>query len=593
MSAQPSVDESISNEESRTNICPKLIPGPPQIKYIIVNELCERFSYYGLRAILAKFLQEQLLYNENDSASISLFFSSLCYFTPLIGGYVSDSYFGKYRTIVGFSIVYCSGGIFMAAAAGTLSTAMTFIGLALIGIGTGGIKPCVSTFGADQFPKSSGANSVAQDRELERYFMAFYFSINFGSIGSFLIIPLVREHFGYVWAFLIPAVCLLLALCVFLSATAKYNRVPPEGSVFKVIYGVLSAARKPTPLLLESRMESEWDVSQVREVPVLNSGGNSAEALDTAQVDPESPSYGSQTEIKPLMGKAKYLDRAIGKYSKQTVEDVRGVWELVPIFLCFPCFWALFDQQGNTWEQQAEDMDTWIFQPDQMAFWNPLLIMILIPFFDKIIYPFWRKHHPSVNALHKMALGMVFSVASYIVSAFVQISVQRSPGKVSVFWQLPQYILISLGEILISVTGLDFAYSQAPISMKAFIASFNLSMVAIGDLCAGVIYTSVSGMDRHNVFFLFSGLMFVNLIVFAFFAKRYRFKRYSDKPQEGTDIQMEQNMVSKRISRKDNAEHSYLATGSVESAGLESVNEPDVVRRRGTGKQGAYSRMDD
>jgi len=197
-SQHSSLNGTISNENSSRSTCPKILPGPPQIKYIIVSELCERFSYDGLQAILIKFLQEELLYNKNDSASISLYFGSLCYFTPLIGGYISDSYLGRYHTIIGFSIVYCCGGYCLAIAAGTLSKAITFIGLALIGIGTGGIKPCVCTFGADQFPKSSDVDRIIQEREVERYFMAFYFTINFGSIASYLVIPFIREHFGYV-----------------------------------------------------------------------------------------------------------------------------------------------------------------------------------------------------------------------------------------------------------------------------------------------------------------------------------------------------------------------------------------------------------
>merc|ERR550534_3589407 len=111
--------------------------------------------------------------------------------------------------------------------------------------------------------------------------------------------------------------------------------------------------------------------------------------------------------------KARFLDRAYGRYSRATINDVRAVWELIPIFICFPCFWALHDQQSNSWEQQAEAMNTIIFEADQMSFWNPLMLLLLIPIFDKAVYPFWHRCQPSVTPLHKIGLGMVFSIASY------------------------------------------------------------------------------------------------------------------------------------------------------------------------------------
>jgi len=117
-----------------------------------------------------------------------------------------------------------------------------------------------------------------------------------------------------------------------------------------------------------------------------------------------------------------------------------------------------------------------MFEPDQMGFWNPLLIMLLIPLLDYFVYPIWRWCQPSLNALHKMVLGMVFTMLCYIICGFVQLSVQNNPGDVSVFWQLPQYILLSVGEVLAVISIQNFSYTQAPLSMKAFTASLNMLM---------------------------------------------------------------------------------------------------------------------
>jgi len=324
-----------SSNQHNSGFCPKIIPGPAQIKYIIANEFCERFSYWGVRAILIKFLEEVLAYEKNTAASITLFFSCFCYISPLIGGFLSDSYLGKYWAILVFSLIYCSGAMTLAFAALWNSHNVTFVGLGLIALGTGGIKPCVSTFGADQFEINQGERRNIWDRELERYFMAFYFVINMGSILGFLVIPLIRKYYGYFWAFLVPAISLLAALIVFLSASTKYIIVSPKGSVLKVIMGVCWEARKPTVSCLRNDSSRENLMQDVTE-----GGPWLKEGIDNRN----SPSF-AQT---PDPVKARFLDRALGRYSRTTINDVRAVWELVPIFLCFPCFWGLYDQQTNT-----------------------------------------------------------------------------------------------------------------------------------------------------------------------------------------------------------------------------------------------------
>jgi len=554
------------NGQKQNKRCPKVFPGPPQVKYIIYNELCERFSYYGVRTILIKFLENELAFAKNDAAAITLFFSALCYSSPLVGGFVADSYLGKYYTILLFSIIYVSGGGLLALSAKLDYPMYSFIGLGLIGIGTGGIKPCVSAFGADQFPK--GASNKNRNREMESYFMAFYFSINFGSMGSFFFIPIVRANYGYFWAFLIPAISLFVSVLIFVAATRKYVMIPPGGSILNIIFGVCCEACR------KSRSRLATDLDDCAEVLIQDSGTDLIEDVIYKSKLPPGVPWAEVKKSTIATGwkkgaynkKVRFLDRAIGKYSRKTVEDVRAVWELVPIFLCFPIFWALYDQQTNTWEQQAELMDTWKFKPDQMGLLNSVLILMLIPLFDKIVYPFWAKCHPSVTALHKMVLGMLFTIASYISSAFVQLRVEKYQGKVSVFLQVPQYILISIGEILVSITGLEFAYTQAPTSMKAFISSFNLSMVAIGDICAGTIYTAVNWMSRPDMFFLFAFLMGVNVLIFIFFARRYHFKVFSvDKYRKSTSIMLEE-------SKKRGLSVSYAFAGRGSSAADKHVH---------------------
>jgi len=221
-----------------------------------------------------------------------------------------------------------------------------------------------------------------------------------------------------------------------------------------------------------------------------------------------------------------------------------------------------------------------MFQPDQMFFWNPLLIMLLIPLFDHFVYPTWRWCQPSLNPLHKMALGMVFMILCYIICGFVQLSVQNNPNNVSVFWQLPQHILLAVAEVLVSITILNFAYTQAPISLKAFTQSLRLLMKSIGSLAAGVLYSGVRGLKRDKIYLLLAGVMMANLIVFVFFARRYRFKDYSDEKCKVSHIEMEENVDAEQSSELACSADDQSNTGKVQASGSDERQEQDVVRRR-------------
>jgi dipeptide/tripeptide permease len=181
-----------------------MIPGPPCIRNILGNEVCERFSYYGLRAILVPFVTGPLGWSEENAVLAYALFSSLTFAMPLVGGCVADSVLGKYKTILYCSLIYCCGNALMAASALGNGTAYCMVvALVLIGIGTGGIKPNVSAFGADQFPSDD-------QPAITSFFSFFYFSINLGSVAAYIALPLLRKHCGYAAAFAAPFFLLLV-----------------------------------------------------------------------------------------------------------------------------------------------------------------------------------------------------------------------------------------------------------------------------------------------------------------------------------------------------------------------------------------------
>ncbi|MEO6171283.1 MAG: MFS transporter, partial [Lysobacter sp.] len=199
---------------------------PPQIRYIIGNEGCERFSFYGMRNILVQFLitstllQHILEGTERELAAKDLMHTFMIgvYFFPLLGGYLSDRFFGKYNTILWFSLIYCAGHACLAMFED--SRTGFFTGLGLIALGAGGIKPLVASFVGDQFDHTN--------KHLAKIvFDGFYWIINFGSLFASLMMPLFLKHFGPSVAFGIPGALMLIATLVFWLGRKHYIIVPP------------------------------------------------------------------------------------------------------------------------------------------------------------------------------------------------------------------------------------------------------------------------------------------------------------------------------------------------------------------------------
>jgi dipeptide/tripeptide permease len=212
---------------------------PPSIFFIVGNEFCERFSYYGMRAVLTLYLWRFLGFEKDTATAFYHGFIVLCYCAPVLGAIIADSCLGKFTTIISLSIVYAIGNIAVSLAAIPPvfnysldgERAMTFVGLILIALGTGGIKPCVSAFGGDQFKEE-------QKSLLPKFFSIFYFSINAGSLISTFLTPIFRadvQCFGqdcYALAFGIPAGLMIVSLIIFIIGSPLYIKHRPQCGKF-------------------------------------------------------------------------------------------------------------------------------------------------------------------------------------------------------------------------------------------------------------------------------------------------------------------------------------------------------------------------
>jgi len=425
---------------------------PPGLGHIVANEAAERFSFYGMRGILVVFMTTYLVgpsgladtMGEEEAKGWYHLFVAAVYFTPLLGALVSDGLWGKFRTIVGLSLVYCLGHAALAADHTRLGL---FLGLTLIALGSGGIKPCVTAHLGDQFGERNR-------RLLPAAFGGFYFAVNLGAFVSILVTPWLLAHRGPAVAFAVPGVFMALATLVFWSGRHRFAHLPPGGRSF------------------------------VRE--------------------------------------------ALGR------EGLGAMGRLVPLYALVAVFWSLFDQTGAAWVLQAEHMDRHLLGlevlPAQVQAANPALVMVLIPVFSRWVYPALDRVFP-LTPLRKIAIGMFGAAAAFAVPTGVQFAVDAGAAP-SIGWQLLAYLLLTASEVMVSITCLEFAYTQAPPTMKSFVMAFFMLSIAAGNLFTGVVNFLIEGegaavhLAGADYYVFFTGLMLVTAVGFALLMRRYRGRTY-------------------------------------------------------------------
>lgn len=532
-----------------------LVGWPPGIKYIVGNEGCERFSYYGMNAILYVYcvsLYVSASITEDVAADMAIstvhLFKTGVYALPMIGAIIADRLLGKYNTILWLSWIYCLGHAVLSATEGSIMG--LGVGLTLIAIGAGGIKPCVSANVGDQFGKSNWSY-------LERVYQIFYFIINFGSFFAVWLIPLLQIWFGWRVAFLVPGVLMFIATIVFWMGRNHFVHVPAKpggtlglldasssimlfltfGSLFftagQPIWVILSVSalclvsgfmlfsyrqrlqRDDGFLAVSSFMLREWlSNTLVRrgQLVAVTTGGSGMKVFNKA----------SSTAAK--------------EFGEEAVEGFKAVLRIMSVFIMVSIFWALFDQHASSWIRQAELMDRHTYfpffgmielLPSQIPSLNPVMVMVLIPIWAYFIDPALRKVGIILTPLKKMSLGMALASFSFVAVALIQAKIDTNPAhSVHVLWQLIPYFIITLSEVLVSITGLEFAYSQAPKRMKSTVMGFWLLTVAFGNVLVALL-ARFGNLALVDFFWVFAGLMALAAVIFVVRAAFYQVRDYT------------------------------------------------------------------
>ncbi|MES2503998.1 MAG: MFS transporter [Myxococcota bacterium] len=504
---------------------------PKGVPYIVGNEGCERFSYYGMSAILYTYIVAMHGSGDFATSVVHLFISGV-YAFPMIGAVIADRLLGKYHTILWFSLVYCLGHFVLSMTEGSM--AGMYVGLGLIALGAGGIKPCVSAHVGDQFGKSNWYL-------ITKVYQLFYFMINFGSFFATLLIPLTQKYFGWSVAFAVPGILMFVATVVFWMGRNKFVHIPAKPGGFLGFLDALSSTflfMTIGSLAFTARFSTPFAISisvacfmiglvlfQVRQNHSPDDGFLAVSVAATSdwfkrmmmRIANIGVVFSMATSSgNPQPRRAVVRASAIRQqFSEESIEGTLAVLRIVSIFLFVSIFWALFDQHGSSWIRQAQMMNLKLggveLLASQIQGLNPLLIMLLIPVMSKLF--------GHIKPLVRMSVGMGIASVSFVVVAVIQAQLDGG-NQLHVGWQLLPYTLITIAEVLVSITGLEFAYTQAPKRMKSTVMGFWLLSVAFGNIL--VAFTArFAALPLVSFFWVFAGLMALAALLFSMRAYFY------------------------------------------------------------------------
>ncbi|KAL8214649.1 hypothetical protein R6Q57_004098 [Mikania cordata] len=486
--------------------------------FIIFVEFGERFAYYGVSGNLMMYLTVVLRQPVATAAeSVNLWHGVSAIF-PIVGGFVADSFFGRFTTIVFSSLTYLLGLILLVISVEAIPLSHRqlpfFVALYVINIGEGGHRPCIQTFAADQFDNYLPEEKAAKSS----FFNWWYLGIVVGATTSILIVIYVQDNIGWGWGFAIPAVVVALALGLFLSRKSAYRREVPVGSPLTKVAQVIIAAFRKRRLILDDG----WSMC--------------------VEAQENGPSM-----IQPLArtNQFRFLDKA-------AIIDETDILSGKVVIA----------QLGTFYTKQASTLNRTIgstsFQlpPASLQVLPGLTILTVVPLYERLLIPTVRRltgHRAGITMLQRIGFGIFFSILTMVVSALVEskrlrIATQnglmgnaRSILPMSVWWLVPQYVLMGVSDVFAIVGLQELFYDQVPDDMRSMGAAAYLSVVGVGSFMSSALISMIQAitawrgdewlkgdnMNRAHLdyfYWFLACLSGISLVFYVIFAKGFVYK---------------------------------------------------------------------
>ncbi|KAK5112902.1 hypothetical protein LTR62_003724 [Meristemomyces frigidus] len=521
--SQPTADEMEPTEQDKATLR-RIGENLPAAAYLVaVVELCERFTYYGCQGLFQNYIANSpdgydgargLGLGHAGATGLNIFFQFFCYITPILGAIIADQYLGKYKTILIFACIYWIGLIILWTTA--LPTAIEHgaslggyvTAILVIGFGTGGIKSNIAPLIADQYTRKVMALKTLKTGErviidpaitYQRIYMVFYWCINVGCL-SLLATPFMEKYKGF-WSAYILCFCVFTMGVVVLILSRKHYVVrPPQGSI-------ITDAFKALGLMIAGR---------------------------------------STNAAKPSWRAANGMTKQV-PWSDHFVDELVRALRACKVFCFYPVFWVCYGQFSSNFVSQASQMNGHGMPNDLMQNFDPISIIVVIPILDKLIYPALRRAHIELKPVQRITIGFFLAGLCLAYAAIVQKLIYStgpcygSPGKcpagmdgnsplpnnIHIAVQTPAYVLIGVAEIFISVTGLEYAYTKSPPSMKSFVQSLYLFTNAIGSAISEAL---VPATGDPAIMWMYTGVGIWSVVTAGVFW--LLFHHYDDQEEE-------------------------------------------------------------
>nr|CAB3496554.1 unnamed protein product [Digitaria exilis]CAB3502431.1 unnamed protein product [Digitaria exilis] len=427
---------------------------------------------------------------------------------------------------------------------GSPQSVVFFLGLYLMAIGAGGIKPCVSSFGADQFDDSIPAESLKKDS----FFNWFFFATYIGSFVAGTVVVWVQDHYGWGFGLWLPTLFIALAIASFLLGSRKYRVQKPLGSPIVSVFQVIVASVRKWNVQLPQ------DDSLLHELP----------AKTTPMAD------GHKLQRTPVL---RFLDKAAVISSTEDpsdsnpwrlctvtqIEELKVIIGMLPIWATGIVYFSVLAQFSSTFLEQGRTMNKHLgafpIPPASLASFDAVSVLIWVPVYDRALVPAARRltgNARGLSELQRFGTGLFLSVL--VMSAAAAVETRRlasahaggegGTSPMSILWQIPQYFLVGASVVFACVGQIEFFYNEAPRSMRSLCSALALLTVALGSYVSSLVVTAVDWLttrgggvgwiaedldDGHldRFFWLIAAMSALNLVVFVYCARRYKCKKVS------------------------------------------------------------------
>ncbi|XP_068647639.1 protein NRT1/ PTR FAMILY 6.2-like [Aristolochia californica] len=489
---------------------------------ILVIEINERLSTMGIAVNLVTYLVGTMHLPSASSANIVTDFMGTSFLLCLLGGFLADSFMGRYLTILIFTVIQILGTGLLAVStkipklrpppcdstsahkcqqANGTQMGVFYMALYLIALGTGGLKSSVSGFGTDQFDEKD----EKEKSQMAFFFNRFFFFISTGTLMACTVLVYIQDEVGRSWAYGICSISMLLALFIFLSGTRRYRYRKSAGSPIVHILQVIVASIRKRKLRLPASVSLLYeDPHGIARVP----HSDQFRCLDKAAIAVEGDYEANGSNGTPNPWKLCTVTQ---------VEEVKMMVRLLPIWATTIMFWTTYAQMITFSVEQATTMERSIgnFQipAGSLTVFFVGAILITLAVNDRVIMPLWRKWRgqQGFTNLQRMAIGLLLSalgMGSAALAEVKRLSVARSFGShipetlpISVFLLIPQFFFVGSGEAFIYTGQLDFFITRSPKGMKTMSTGVFLTTLSLGFFVSSFLVSvvkSVTGTKGGN-----------------------------------------------------------------------------------------------